>query len=398
MHWLLEPTALRRLIHAQENFHDTAALIAWETAQASAEAAPAPEQREPAQRESLPAGMSVAGSTAEIRVEGVLTKRPDFWAKYFLGGNTTYASIRSALAVAASSPEITDVVLKIDSPGGNAEGLIETLETIAHFRQYSGKRIRARADNAQSAAYGIAAAAGNIEATGRGATFGSIGTAVSYYVSPNVVTLTNTDSPDKRPDLTTPEGKAVVVKYLDQLNHEFVSSIAQGRGVELSRVTERYGRGASMTASEAKRLGLIDTIATTAPRAVPHSSSKGNPTTMADNQEPDRAALDAASQRGVTQERDRVLAHLTMGESCGDMSIALEAIRSGASMTQEFTARYLSAGMNRGDRNKRQAESNTAEAQLAGVGAATPTEKTDLGDQVVAELKAQRAGKEFVRA
>ena len=392
MNWLLEPTALRRLIHAQENFHDTAALIQWETAHAEAAAPAQPEQREPSHRDGqLPAGMSVAGSTAEIRVEGVLTKRPDFWAKYFLGGNTTYASIRSALGVAASSPDISDVVLRIDSPGGNAEGLIETLETIAHFRQYSGKRIRARADNAQSAAYGIAAAAGNIEATGRGATFGSIGTAVSYYLSPSVVTLTNTDSPDKRPDLSTPEGKAVVVKYLDQLNHEFVSAIAQGRGVELARVSEGYGRGASMTAIEAKRLGLIDTIATTAPRAVPISKGQSS---MAD-QEQDRAALDAAAQRGVTQERDRVLAHLTMGESCGDMAIALDAIRSGASMTQEFTARYLSAGMNRSDRQKRQTESNAAEAVLAGVGAATPATATDLGDQVVASLKA--AGKGFVR-
>lgn len=399
MLWLLEQTALRRLMHAQENFRDTAALIQWETAQTAAELeAAAAAAREPSQREGqLPAGMSVAGSTAEIRVEGVLTKRPDFWAKYFLGGNTTYSSIRSALAVAASSPEITDVVMRIDSPGGNAEGLIETLDTIAQFRQFSGKRILSRADNAQSAAYGIAAATGRVEATGRGATFGSIGTAVSYYLSPNVVTLTNTDSPDKRPDLSTPEGKAVVVKYLDQLNHEFVSAIAQGRGVELSRVTEGYGRGASMTAIEAKRLGLIDTIATTAPRAVPISSnSKGQPT-MADNQEPDRAALNAATQSGVTQERDRVLAHLTMGESCGDMSIALEAIRSGANMTQELSARYLSASMNRADRNKRQAESNTAEAQLAGVGAASPKESTDLGDQVVAELKSQRGEKSFVR-
>ena len=100
MHWLLEPTALRRLIHAQENFRDTAALIQWEAAQAEAE------QREASHGEGqLPAGMSVAGNTAEIRVEGVLTKRPDFWAKYFLGGNTTYSSIRHALGIAASSPD-----------------------------------------------------------------------------------------------------------------------------------------------------------------------------------------------------------------------------------------------------------------------------------------------------
>lgn len=390
MLWLLEPSALLRLMHAQEHFRDTAALLQWEAAQQQAEAAP------PEQRDGHPPGMSVVGNTAEIRIEGVLTKRPDFWAKYFLGGNTTYSSIRTALASAAASPEITDVVLRVDSPGGNAEGLIETLEAIGQFRQYSGKKIRARADNAQSAAYGIAAAAGNIEATGRGATFGSIGTAVSYYVTPNVVTLTNTDSPNKRPDLNTDAGKAVVVKYLDQLNHEFVSSIAQGRGVELASVTEGYGRGASMTAAEAKRLGLIDSIATTAPRAVP--SNKGNQVVEKDQEAESRAAQDAACQRGITQERDRVLGHLTMGESSGDMTIALEAIRSGAGMSIELQARYLSAGMNRAERGKRQSESNTAEAQLAGVGAAKPVESTDLGDQVVSVLKSQGGEKSFVRA
>jgi ClpP class serine protease len=394
MLWLLETTALRRMIHAQENFRDTAALLQWEAAQQQAEDA---QQRAAAEQRDgqYPPGMSVAGSTAEIRVEGVLTKRPDFWAKYFLGGNTTYSSIRNAIGAAAASPDITDVVLRIDSPGGNAEGLIETLDTIAHFRQYSGKKIGTRADNAQSAAYGLAAATGRIEATGRGATFGSIGTAVSYFVNPNIVTLTNTDSPDKRPDLTTDAGKAVVVKYLDQLNHEFVSAIAQGRGVELASVTEGYGRGASMTAAEAKRLGLIDHIATTAPRAVP--SSKGNQLAKEDQESESRAALDAAVQRGAAQERDRVLGHLTMGESSGDMAIALEAIRSGAGMTVELQARYMSAGMNRADRGKRQAESNTAEAKLASVGAATPTESTDLGDQVVTLLKGQQGEKSFVR-
>lgn len=394
MLWLLETNALRAMMHAQEHFRDTAALLQWEAAQQQPELAQghaAAEQRDG----QFPPGMSVAGHTAEIRVEGVLTKRPDFWAKYFLGGNTTYSSIRNALGAAAASPDITDVILSIDSPGGNAEGLIETLETIAQFRQYSGKRLRARADNAQSAAYGIAAAAGHIEATGRGATFGSIGTAVSYYVPQNVVTLTNTDSPDKRPDLTTDAGKAVVVKYLDQLNHEFVSAIAQGRGVELARVTEGYGRGASMTAAEAKRLGLIDNIATTAPRAVPSSKGKA----MAEPTETDRAAQDAAKQRGVAEERDRVLGHLLMGESSGDMKIALEAIRSGAGMTVELQARYMSAGMNRADRGKRQTESDKAETALAGVGATSPAESSaDLGDQVVASLTNQQGERSFVRA
>lgn len=381
MHWLLEPTMLRRLIQARETCRDPIAAAQWEA------------QREaPAAREGeFPRGMSVSGNTAEIRVEGVLTKKPDFFAVWFGGGNTLYSTIRNSLDIAASNASIKDVVLRVDSPGGSVDGLFETLDAIAAFRAQSNKKLRVLAENAQSAAYGIAAAAGNIEAVGRGATFGSIGTAVSYFVDPDVVTLTNTDSPDKRPDVRTEEGKAVVVKYLDQLNDEFVRAIAHGRGVNAKEVTEGYGRGASMTAADAKIRGMIDKIATTAPRAVP--SSKGK--TKMDQEQENRAALAAATQSGVTQERDRVLAHLTLGESCGDMSIALEAIRSGAGMTLELNARYMSAGMNRSDRQKRQTESNAAESALAGVGAATPATATDLGDQVVASLKA--AGKGFVR-
>jgi len=387
MLWLLEPDTLRRLQQAQQQFADPSVMLRWEAEQSAAAES----------RDGLPQGLQVAAGIATISVEGVLTKRPDFWAKFFGGSNTTYSSIRNALAYAASSADVGEIVFSVDSPGGSVDGLVELLDAIAHVRQHGGKPMRAVADNAQSAAYGIAAAVGKIEARGRGGTFGSIGTAVSIYVPSNVVTLTNTDSPDKRPDLTTEAGKAVVVKYLDQVNHEFVTAIAQGRGVALSSVTDGYGRGASMTAAEAKRLGLIDSIATTAPRAVP-SSNKGKKAVA--NQDPEsesRAAQDAAVARGVAQERDRVLGHLTMGESSGDMAIALDAIRSGAGMTVELQARYMSAGMNRADRGKRQTESNTAEVQLAGVAAASPVTTADLGDQVVAVLQSQSGEKSWVR-
>ncbi len=390
MLWLLEPDTLRRMVHAQEHFGDASAVLRWEAEQAAQAAAGVPESRD-----GLPQGLHVAGNTATISVEGVLTKRPDFWAKFFGGSNTTYSSIRNALAYATSSAEIGEIVFSVDSPGGSADGLIELLDSIAQARQ-GGKPMRSLVDQAQSAAYGIAAAVGKIEARGRGATFGSIGTAVSFYVSPNVIALTTTDSPDKRPNLTTPEGKAVVVRYLDQINHEFVSAIANGRGVSLSRVSDGYGRGASMTAAEAKRLGLIDSIATTAPRAVP--SNEGNAMAERDQESADRAALQAATQRGAEQERDRVLGHLTLGESSGDMTIALEAIRSGAGMTAELTARYMSASMNRADRGKRQGESNTTEAQLAGVAASSPATTTDFGDKVVSALTQQGGEKSFVRA
>jgi ClpP class serine protease len=393
--WLLEPSTLARLHEAQQTFRDTEAVVRWQTEQAAAESAAAGS-------DGLPKGLSMHNGTATIRVEGVLTKRPDFWAQFFGGSNTTYSSIANALRFAASSADVSEIVFSIDSPGGNAEGLIELLEMIGTTRQQSGKKMRVLADQAQSAAYGIAAAVGPITARHRGAPFGSVGTATSYYLDPRVVDLTNTDSPDKRPNLATDEGKAVVVRYLDQINHEFASAIAGGRGVPLERVTKGYGRGASMTAAEALRLGLIDNIQTTPPRAVPNNQGKA----MAERnpEETERAARAAAVQEGVTQERDRILGHLTMGEACGDMSIALAAIRSGETMTATLSAQYMAAGMRRAAQGQRQAESNTAETQLANVGAGTPaaagaspvTATGDLGDQVVAVLQG-KADKGFVR-
>jgi ClpP class serine protease len=387
--WLLEPSICRLMMTARQDCQQLEQAAAWEARELAAEASGAGGVA--ANGVQLPRGMTIAGATAELRVEGVLTKKPDFFAMFFGGGNTTYSTIRAAIGIAAMTESIKNVVLRIDSPGGSVDGLFEAMEALASFRASSGRKTSVLAENAQSAAYGLAAAFGPIEAVSRGATFGSIGTAASFYLSDHVVTLTNTDSPDKRPDLRTPEGKAVIVKYLDQINDEFARGIAQGRGVTAKDVIEGYGRGASMTAPEAKRLGLIDKIAsTTAPRAAPSKQGKA----MAEEQTPEtRAAIDAAVARGVEQERDRVKAHLQMGESCGDMSIALEAIRSGAVMTQEFTARYMSAGMNRADRTKRQGDATTAETALKGVESATPATGADLGDQIVARLE---VGKGFV--
>jgi hypothetical protein len=64
-------------------------------------------------------------------------------------------------------------------------------------------------------------------------------------------------------------------------------------------------------------------------------------------------------EQGAADERDRVLAHLTLGEASGDMTIAREAIASGAGMTAELTARYMRASLTRAaprpDRGRRAA-------------------------------------------
>lgn len=385
--WLLSPDVFALLADVRRRPFDPTAVASW-GAQREAEAAARGGN-------TLPDNLTLAGSTAEIRVEGVLTKRADFWSWLLGGGNTTYTSIRQALAIAEQDANVKSIVLAIDSPGGNVDGLFETLDAIASMRASSSKSLRVRAENAQSAAYAIAAAAGAIEAVSRASTFGSIGTAVSFYVNPDVVTLTNTDSPDKRPDVTTDAGKAVVVKFLDQINDEFVRAIARGRDVPASTITNDYGRGASFTAPNALKAGMIDKIST--PLRAVNSKGRAMATKNDDDQNDARASaaeIDAAVQRGVQQERDRVCAHITLGEQSGDMGIALEAIRNGSGLTLELSARYQAAGMNRADRSRRQTESADATRVVAGAGS-SPAASADLGDQVANILGA--SNRSFIR-
>lgn len=196
------------------------------------------------------------GHVATIAVEGVLTPQPNLFARLFLGANTTYAGIRSALSAAKSDPSISHVVLRVSSPGGTVDGLFETLEAIKDFKA-SGKTMSVTTDLACSAAYAIAAVAGDISAIGDWATIGSVGVAASYLVDKERVDVTSTDAPNKRPDLTTNAGKAVVRKRLDDTHALFVRYIAAGRGLP---TTANFGKGGTMLAREALGLKMIDSI------------------------------------------------------------------------------------------------------------------------------------------
>lgn len=212
-----------------------------------------------------PRALDVQGKTAVIRVEGVLTAAPDLMAELYGEPNTTYPDLRAALASAMADPSVRDVSWVIDSPGGQVDGLFALLDDIEDAKASGRKPMKAIGVNAQSAAYGIAAAVGEIHAASRTSMFGSVGVATSGFVSGGmcgtVVDLTSSDAPDKRPNLATAEGKAVVVRELDQIAEEFMSSIARGRGTTRDAVAAGYGRGASMLARHALAAGMIDHVA-----------------------------------------------------------------------------------------------------------------------------------------
>jgi ClpP class serine protease len=210
-----------------------------------------------------PTILAIAGDTAEILVEGVLTEKPDCFALLFGGGNTTYEGIRKSLAIAESDPSIKKVVMNVASPGGSVRGLFETLGALEAF----SKPITVNATLAASAAYGIAAAAGPITLQTLASEVGSIGVAVDIYVDDDLVQMTSTEAPNKRPDVRTEEGQGVIRDYLDAFHELFVDTIARGRSastgqkITTEQVNAEFGRGAVMLAKQAKAAGMVDRIA-----------------------------------------------------------------------------------------------------------------------------------------
>lgn len=324
-----------------------------------------------------------SGRTTEIAVSGVLTKEPDFFAMLFGGGNTTYPEIQAALAQAAADASVRDVVLRIDSPGGTVDGLFEALETVRSFRDDSGKRLSVRASKATSAAYALAAMGGKITAESPASVFGSVGVAVDYMRASLWASVVNTDSPDKRPDMGTDEGRAKVRERLDAVHELFITAIASGRGVDIERVRDQFGRGAVFLAAEAKRRKMIDV----APGPVQRSQDGGAKKERAMDLETLKAehpeVYRAAVAQGVKDERGRVSAHLKMGEASGAMGVATKAIRDGSRLTDELTAEYQAAAMTRNQQLARASDQHAVAAATSGL---TTAPDRDMGDLVAERL------------
>lgn len=333
--------------------------------------------------------LSIAGDVAEIAVEGVITKAPSFLAMLFGGGNVTYPEIIAALAEADSNPNVARAELRIDSPGGHIDGLFDAVAAIQSF----SKPIRAVVHNqAASAAYALASQADELIANNRAARVGSIGIVATFGVDDDIVEVTSTEAPNKRPDPRTDEGAAVIREELDAMHALFVEAIASGRDTTPEKINAEYGQGAVLLADDALQRGMIDSIAGAPLRVVRSANSKT--TARNGGEQPEIGPMDlktlqaqhpdvyaAAMQDGITQERDRVSAHLTMGEASGDMETALDAINSGDAMTNSLQAKYMAAGLNRRDQANRQDDDQAAAAAANGAQASADE---DDGGQVLA--------------
>lgn len=316
--------------------------------------------------------LTIAGSSAEISIDGILTNKPNPYAFYYGGGNTTYSEIISAVAQAEQNSEVKEITLKVNSsPGGSVDGMFEAMESIRNAK----KPITAIVQNeALSATYGIIAQADKIIATNPMTRFGSVGIAIDAYISDNEVSVTSSNANKKRPDLATEEGKAIVREQLDSMHEPFVEAIAGGRNVSVDKVNKDFGEGGVLIAADALKAKMIDRVTKTKLKSnstksskIKSSASGGNHTETinmdltqlkADHPAVYSAVLAEGRELGKTEgaesERDRVAFHTTMADRTGDTVTAMKAIKAGTAKDDgETMALYLTANTNRKDLDSR---------------------------------------------
>lgn len=68
------------------------------------------------------------GSVAVLSVVGDLMTNESFWHRYF--GMTSYQAVTNAAITAAQNRDITSILLRVDSPGGTANGIDDCLNSL----------------------------------------------------------------------------------------------------------------------------------------------------------------------------------------------------------------------------------------------------------------------------
>lgn len=341
--------------------------------------------------------LSESEDTATINISGVLTKTPDLFAKLFGGGNVSYSEIIEAVEQAESNKNIAQIVLAIDSGGGEVDGLFDALASLQAVK----KPMTAMVSNCcASAAYAIAAQADTIIAKNHAARIGSIGIAATFFTSEHLKSMRSTDAPKKNPNPDTDDGEQVIQSELDALHEIFVEAIASGRGVDEKTVNSYFGQGGVVLARAAEKLNMIDGIL---PDVKIAPATKQSTTTTGDTamdletlkaQHP--AVFSAAVDIGRAQELERVTAHLTLAESYGANDVAFKAIKDGSGLTIGKQAEYLAAGRNKADITAR-ADDNVSVDDGAGGGA--PGDDTAADDKLasvnILKIAAEQSGIEL---
>ena len=205
----------------------------------------------------------VRNSTGIINLMGTMTKRGSSMSRQ---GSTIRA--RRAIREAANDPDVSSILLVIESPGGTVSGTKDLADDVRRISQ-SGKRVVTYfEDIGASAAYWVGSAGTEVFAN-ESAHIGSIGTYLSITdysqateqagIKVHVIKAGEHKGDGVPGTAITDEQLADFQRVVNETNEIFIKSVAENRNMSIERVRE-LADGRIHLATQAKELGLIDDV------------------------------------------------------------------------------------------------------------------------------------------
>jgi ClpP class serine protease len=215
--------------------------------------------------------LEVVDGVAVIPVIGPIIRYGGLFSS--VSGLTSVSKLTSDFEAALNDDSVKSILFKIDSPGGEANGINEFAEQIYQARGQKPMEAYISGQGC-SAAYWIASSVDEgkvfLDET---AMAGSIGVASVVKDDEGKETAAGSKfykfvsegSENKRPDFETDEGKAVFQKSLNDMALVFRSKVARNRSnastsLTVRDVIEKFNRGGVLMGEEAVKVGLADGI------------------------------------------------------------------------------------------------------------------------------------------
>lgn len=216
-----------------------------------------------------PKPYTVQDGIALIPIEGVISKRMSLLQQ--ICGGMSYTSLQQDLATALNDPDVSGIILSIDSPGGTVDGVQAAGDAIYAAR--SQKPIAAYVDGkATSAAYWLGSSASQMYIGSDTDQVGSIGVITQHIDTSNAehqrgVKITDLAAGRYKAVGTahaplSTESRGAIQDHLDQLYGTFVDTVARNRGTDVETALNKMADGRVFVGQKAIDAGLVDGKAT----------------------------------------------------------------------------------------------------------------------------------------
>ena len=226
------------------------------------------------------------GENGILFMDGPIVPRASIFTE--ISGLVSIEDLTRDFQTLESDANLKRIVLLIDSPGGDITGISD----FSNLVKASPKKNTAFVFGmAASAAFWIATGADEIVSTDTGLA-GSIGvviTARRKLDSGLSREFISSQSPLKRADPDTQEGKESIQQLANDLGDIFVGAVAENRNVSVETVLSDFGQGGLVVARRALEAGMIDSIQTFdnllkgTPKTSPTARQNTNPPAIAGN-------------------------------------------------------------------------------------------------------------------